>query len=259
MSFTLRDPYYPADPKPIPLSLQRKLLLPFQSVKELSHIEFDGYDDVVKQELLDAMEVPYATVEQCCENAFAAMEKGDEAIAKNDPTTALECYKQAFHAIHIIISGRQRHVHGDTFFHRELKSGPYKGQSGTTVRIILRLKLVGRTIDALLRRGDYVDAVFWGIRSIKIMDEAVDTEFEDFLTAFSGPLDVGLIYLRTAIGWWKLESTGDEAAEEFRDEVLGGSLDLFRAGRVYFKTEGDKEIWRRECDRYERYGLGVEI
>lgn len=204
-TFTLQDPYYPADPKPIPIQLQKKLLLPFGAIKGLYQTEVEGYDEGVKAELSNLMAKPIATVQQCCEECVDLMSQGDQSLAEDDATKAMQLYVQALRSIHIIITGRTRQVLGDPFFHNGIESGRFAGQSGSTIRIILRIKLVARVVAAYLRLAQWEEAVFWGMRSIRIMREAMESEFEDFLTEFVGAEDVGLLYLRTAIGMKQME------------------------------------------------------
>ncbi|KAF2263036.1 hypothetical protein CC78DRAFT_617989 [Lojkania enalia] len=229
VSFALQDPYYPADPKPIPIALQKKLLLPFGKVKELDEVTITGYDDVVKEELEREMATPYDSPQKCCEDSAEFMEAGDRVLSEGRPKGALELYFKAFHAIHIIISGRLRSVLADHFFHKSILEGRYKGQTGTTVRIILRIMLVSRTVNAYLKLEQWEEAAFWGIRSIKIMRNTVGTEFEDFLVEVAGMLDSGLLYLRTGIAMKKMEENGSEELSSYtEDEGVGSSESLFR-------------------------------
>jgi hypothetical protein len=204
-TFTLQDPYYPADPKPIPLALQKRLLLPFEAIKGLYETEVEGYDESVKSELERLMAKPVDTLQKCCEDGAEFMQQGDQTLAEGDATKALDLYIQAFRSIHIIITGRTRRVLGDPFFNDGIEDGRFSGQSGTTVRIILRIKLVSRVVAAYLKLSQWEEAVFWGMRSIRIMREAMESEFEDFLSEFVGAEDVGLLYLRTAIAMKKME------------------------------------------------------
>jgi hypothetical protein len=116
-SFALRDPYYSADPKPVALRVQKKALLPFGVVRGLHLVEFEGaWDDGVRQELERRMQEKHPTVQQCCEQATQLMEEGDALLGHSpaqNARAALESYKKAFHAIHIIIDGRSRRVMAD--------------------------------------------------------------------------------------------------------------------------------------------------
>ena len=211
-SFALRDPYYPADPKPVALALQRRMLMPFEDVKGLHGVEFEGgWDDGVRKELRRKMYEKWPGVQECLENATTLMEEGDTMLAAS-PTqnaeAALDTYKKAFHAIHIIIEGRRRRMMADGFFHDHILSGPYSGQAAATIRIILRIRLVARTILAYLHMQQPLEAAFWGMRTVRIMRQALETEFEDFLGDFVGSGDTGLIYARTAIAVELIERSG---------------------------------------------------
>ncbi|KAF2465282.1 uncharacterized protein BDR25DRAFT_396286 [Lindgomyces ingoldianus] len=247
VTFVLQDPYYSADPKPIPIVLQKRLLLPFENVKGLYEVEVQGYDEGVKLELERRMAIPYDSVQACCERSTAFMESGDRAMAEGRPDQALQLYVKALHAIHIIVDGRTRRVLADNFFHSAIESGRYSGQTGITVRIILRIKLVSRTINAYLKRQQWEEAAFWGLRSIKIMREAMDTEFEDFLAQFVGAFDVGLIYLRTAVAFRKMEDSKSEELKQYKDEDVASSRELFPIAIKYLQGPHQRLI-RKELD-----------
>ncbi|KAF2788797.1 hypothetical protein K505DRAFT_314239 [Melanomma pulvis-pyrius CBS 109.77] len=240
-NFLLQDPYFHANPKPIPLSLQRRLLLPFEKVKGLWEIEINGYDERVKQELLELMAKPNDTVQKCCEDCAEFMESGDCELAEGNADQALELYIQAFRSIHIIITGRTRRVLGDPFFHDVIEAGRFAGQTGTTVRIILRIKLVSRAVKTYLKLQQWEEAAFWGIRSIRIMREPRESEFEGFLTEFVGAKDVGLLYLRTAIAMRKMEEKGSEQLSDYVNEKET-SKQLFPLTAKYLKGKYQRVI-----------------
>ncbi|KAF1833836.1 hypothetical protein BDW02DRAFT_472231, partial [Decorospora gaudefroyi] len=214
-TFTLRNPDPNPDPDPamqVPLPLQRRLLLPFEAVKGLHDMHIHGYAPVVQQELRTRQALPVPTLQEACETATDIMLAGDKALAThndNNAVEALELYRRAFRAIHILIHGRTRRVLADVFFHGTINHGRYKGQTGSTVRVMLRLKLVSRTIAACNALGQFGDAAFWGMRSINIMSESSDSGFEDFLSSFRVLQDVGLIYLRTAIAFSTMEKDSE--------------------------------------------------
>jgi hypothetical protein len=266
VEFTLHDPYYPADPKPIPIKLQRRLLGPFDRVKGLYQVEINGFEEEVERELRIGMAIPYTTVAQCLEESSQLMEAGDKALAssqnQNNAQQALDYYTKSFHAIHILVKGRTRRVLADSFFHSELDSGRFKGQTGTTMRIILRINLVSRTVGAYLKLQKWADAAFWGLRSISMLRRGIDTEFESFLMELVAVSDIGLLYLRTGIAVRKMEmememeeggGTANAELERWREEGLDGDMmrseKLFRATRRYLKGE-DRGLIRRELDEY---------
>ena len=228
--FILRDPDHSQDNEKsdeenleISLALQRRLLLPFGQVKGLHQMAISGYSPSVRAELQRLMAIPVPTLQQCCEDATELMAQGDAALASNSPAEALHLFKKAFHAIHILIHGRTRRVLGDVFYHEGIEHGRYAGQTGMTVRVVLRLKLVSRSVATYLKLEQWGEAAYWGMRSIRIMREAMDTEFEDFLSEFLSSADVGLIYVRTAIAFMKMES----AKEQWEDELMAYALEPY--------------------------------
>ncbi|KAJ4364007.1 hypothetical protein N0V83_009462 [Neocucurbitaria cava] len=255
-TFVLRDPYSEdskdgegrEEKKVAGIPLQRRLLLPFEQVKGLYHMDISGYAQEVKDELERRMAKPIPTLQQCCETAFELMTQGDTVLAANNASEALQLYIQAFKAIHILIHGRTRRVLADVFFHEGIEHGRYAGQTGMTIRVVLRLKLVSRTIAAYLKLGQWNEAAYWGMRSIRIMREAIDTEFEEFLSELLGESDVGLIYVRTATAFWKMEEArgvwGDEL-KAYADESIANSERLWALGTRYLKTK-NKEAVRKE-------------
>lgn len=85
------------------------------------------------------------------------------------------------------------------------------------------------------------------MRSVRIMAEAMDTEFEDFLADLVGGDDVGLIYVRTAVAVWCLRADPGrwcDALQEYEGEerasperLLGASLKHFKHGRDRARSE----------------------
>jgi hypothetical protein len=246
-SFTLLDSCSNSHQSSISIPLQRRLLLPFEKIKGLYHMEVNGYAPEVEAELERRMAIPIPTLIECCESAASLMEKGDQIITSNNPQEALDCYLQAFHAIHILIHGRTRRVLADVFFHEGMETGRFAGQTGITVRVVLRLKLVSRCILAYLKLAQWDEAAFWGMRTIRIMRDGMDIEFEDFLNEFIGGEDVGMIYVRTGVAFWKMESKGQE--------VMGydgeGSERIWGLARKYLKGR------RKDGVRSELRGFAV--
>ncbi|KAH7347057.1 hypothetical protein BKA66DRAFT_477957 [Pyrenochaeta sp. MPI-SDFR-AT-0127] len=271
-TFILRDPDHSdsdgeaqSNNNGVNIPLQKRLLFPFEQVKGLYHMEVSGFASSVRTELERRMAIPIPTLQQCCESATELMAQGDIALAANNAHEALELYRRAFHAIHILIHGRTRRVLADVFFHEGIEHGRYAGQTGMTVRVILRLKLVCRTIAAYLRVGQWGEAAYWGMRSICIMREAMDTEFEDFLSEFVGGADVGLIYVRTAIAFMKMEDAREQWGVElsrYNDEPVASSENLWGLAVRYLRNQ-DKESVRKELRQVgapqETIGLFGEV
>ncbi|KAI8932486.1 hypothetical protein NX059_010670 [Plenodomus lindquistii] len=259
-TFVLRDPYNPDEKEQsnIPLPLQRRLLLPFEQVKGLYSSVIRGYAPEVATELRRRMAVPVPSLVEHLDRATDLLDQGDTVLAANQPVEALELYIQAFKAIHIIIKGRTRRVLADVFFHEAISTGRYSGQTGMTVRVMLRLRLVARTVACHLAMKNWDEAAFWGMRSIRIMREAMDTEFEDFLTEFLGGSDVGLIYVRTGVAFWKMEAdkkTWDKEIEGYKGEGDARSEVLWEAARRYLSKQS-KEPVRREL---VEYGVPMDV
>jgi hypothetical protein len=220
------------------LALQRRLLLPFAQVKGLYQKRILGYSPEIAEELDRLMATPIPTLEECCEKATDLMQQGDHTLhTTKDPQAALALYISAFHAIHILIHARTRRVLADVFFHAPITSGRYSGQTGITVRVILRLKLVARCVLAYNTLGAFGDAAFFGMRSIRIMREAMDPSFEVFITNVVGGDDVGMIYVRTGIALWKMQrdlgTWGKEVAAydgEDAESVWGAAVKFWKMG-----------------------------
>ncbi|KAF1930512.1 uncharacterized protein M421DRAFT_20466, partial [Didymella exigua CBS 183.55] len=255
-TFTLRDPDMDdvdeGDEKDIPLPLQRKLLLPFGQVKGLYSMAIEGYSKTVEHELRAAMAVPPPTLQQSCESATKLLHEGDAHLARgaDGVDDALESYKAAFHAIHILIQGRTRRVLADTFFHAHISSGIYAGQTGMLVRVILRLRLVARMLAVFLAQGAWGDAAFWGMRSARIMSDTMDSEFEHLLADLVGGDDVGMIYVRAGIALHRMHADAETWCEELKEyegedmadvaTLLGFSRKHLRRGTERTKSELNK-------------------
>jgi hypothetical protein len=250
-----------------PLPLQRRLLLPFKQIKGLYHMEVINYDNSIRQELEKGMSIPSPSLTECCEEAAELMEKGDAALSlpsassslSSSPSPddennisnakqALDLYIQSFHAIHILITQRTRRVLADAFFHASIPSGRFAGQTGMTVRVVLRLKLVSRVVLAYLKLDDPAEAAFWGMRTIRIMRESMDVEFEDFLSEFIGGEDVACIYVRTAVALWRLEQRGGSKEGE-------ESQRLWRLAKKFLKGRRKGEIRKELRD----FGVPADV
>ncbi|KAF2679956.1 hypothetical protein K458DRAFT_490342 [Lentithecium fluviatile CBS 122367] len=263
-SFALRDPYYSADPKPVALALQRKMLLPFGVVRGLYRVEFEGpWNDGVKAELELKMKEENPTVQKCCEDAIGLMEQGDTLLAASparNAEAALELFKKAFYAIHIIIDGRARRVMADGFFYDYILTGRFSGQAAATIRIILRIRLVARTVLAYLHMQESLEAAFWGMRTVRIMRQALDAEFEDFLGDFVGSGDTGLIYARTAIAISLLERSGPANWKEnidCKDVAEADSELLWELAAKNLKSVRREAEKNRALDEAKGFGVMV--
>ncbi|RYN47893.1 hypothetical protein AA0114_g7331 [Alternaria tenuissima] len=248
----------------IPISLQRKLLLPFEHVKGLHGTSIHGYSFAVREELARLQAKPVPTLRESVESATDFMLAGDAALAsssnadtnsKDDPDAeaanreaalqALELYRKAFHAIHILIHGRTRRVLADDFFHDSITSGRYAGQTGITIRVVLRLKLVSRTVAAYNKLGQWGEAAFWGFRTVQILQESFNTDFEHFLTDFIEGSDSGLVYVRAGIAFWHMEKDKEAWLGElisYADEPVAESGRLWAAARRFVKPAARADV-----------------
>ncbi|KAI0606798.1 hypothetical protein TUN205_08956 [Pyrenophora tritici-repentis] len=248
----------------VPLSIQRRLLYPFEHVKGLHGTEFQNYDPSVQAELSRLQAKPIPTLQEALESATDYMEAGDVALTAPNTDTetsalqALDLYRKALHAIHILIHNRTRRVMADMFFHDSVTKGRYAGQTGITIRVMLRLKLVSRTVAAYNKLGRWDDAAFWGMRSIRILRETSNPDFEAFLTEVLGGMDIALLYVRTGIAFWKMEQQRENWWGEmiaYADEEVAKSGELWLAAGGYIKGQARGEV-RKEL---EDYGIPWEI
>ena len=221
----------------IPISLQRKLLLPFEHVKGLHGTSIHGYSPAVREELARLQAKPVPTLREGDPDA--------EAANREAALQALELYRKAFHAIHILIHGRTRRVLADDFFHDSITSGRYAGQTGITIRVVLRLKLVSRTVAAYNKLGQWGEAAFWGFRTVQILQESFNTDFEHFLTDFIEGSDSGLVYVRAGIAFWHMEKDKEAWLGElisYADEPVAESGRLWAAARRFVKPAARADV-----------------
>jgi tetratricopeptide (TPR) repeat protein len=135
-------------------------------------------------------------------------DQGNKELKAGNYEAALGQYTQAWAAMFIIIKGRQRHVHGEAYFARQLQDDPYKGKAGQVERLALRMQLVASTCLTYLKLEDWEEVIFWGMRTIRMLQEmsgaderAVDPRQEMIPDNFPGRAQVGRIYFRTAMAY----------------------------------------------------------
>ena len=138
--------------------------------------------------------------------------EGNAELTAGNFHAALKLYTEAWEAMHVVVKGRQRHIHADAFFGRELKEDPFKGKNGQAERLILRVQLVANTCQAYLKLENWEEACFWGMRSIRMLREAMgadenhDIPAEDeAVLGFPAADQMGKIYYRTAYAFKKLD------------------------------------------------------
>ncbi|KAI0506823.1 hypothetical protein F5B22DRAFT_432029 [Xylaria bambusicola] len=233
----LRDPYSPDwDEKHVRRDIQRRLFLPFGDVKGLHNFSITGDPKpqpkiVAELRALQALEPD--SPEKCLAEGIRLKNQGNELLQKGEYKAALDVYNRAWEAIHIIVRGRQRHVHAEAYFARDLVDEPFAGKNGQLERMTLRLQLVANTCLVYMKLGDWQELQFWGMRTIRLMRQATGANQrhippeDEALLSFPSAAQVGKIYYRTARAFQEL---GD------RDEARR----LVRVALVYLP--GDKTV-----------------
>jgi tetratricopeptide (TPR) repeat protein len=205
----------------IPQPLQAKLLKPFGMVKGLRDVQVQGKHSIdVEKSMRNEMKVPYDSPELCLEQATKLKDAGNAAVQK-DPARAIQLYFQSFEKIHIVCTGHRRTVWGDAWFDRILDGGSFDGQHGQVVRLILRVRLVANIIKAFLDLEDYSEASFWGMRTIKMMRDATDSDEDEPMLSFPAAPEMGKIFYRTAVAY---KAQGDTAEARRLLRVAAGYL-----------------------------------
>lgn len=208
----LRDPHTPEwEDQRMPKGVQRQLIMPFGQVKNLRHVKITGNPKPlasIESEMRTEQAKAYPTPEQCLAETARLKDEGNKELKASNYRAALERYTQAWAAMFIIIKGRQRHVHGESYFSRELRDEPYKGKSGQLERLNLRIQLVSNTCLAYLKLEDWEEVIFWGMRTIRMFQQMSGADERDVEPAqeavppeFPGRVYIGRIYFRTAMAY----------------------------------------------------------
>lgn len=211
----MHDPLAKSYDEPrISVATQKRLLLPLGIVKELDEVSFAGSPSPVPSvvaEMKRLMKEPHESPESCLRRATALKDDGNTALRQGRYDDAYECYRLAWLAMHIVVIGRKRYIHGDMYFNHELTQEPFKGMQGQMVRLALRVKLVANTVQLLLLMHRYDDARFWGMRTINMLrasfglgDEAANDPEDEVIHNFMS-VDIGKIYYRCAMAHKALE------------------------------------------------------
>ncbi|KAJ1338682.1 peptidyl-prolyl isomerase D [Microdochium nivale] len=218
----LRDPYTPDwDDKIMPKWMQRKMLMPFSMVKGLRQLTLTGDPaplPSVESELRAAQAVPAAPPEHCLSEATRLKTEGNEALKQGRYHEALRIYGEAWKAIHILIRGRQRHVHAEAFFAQRMTQEPWRGKDGRLERLNLRVQLVANTCLVYLKLEDWEELIFWGMRTIVAIRQGVLGPLEEqwdvppqdeAMLTFPAAVQMGKVYYRTAMGYKALENKAE--------------------------------------------------
>lgn len=247
LSLRFNDPFSPAGRKHIPPALQRRLLLPWAEVKNLSQMTLGGDPEPspkIVSELKTLLAQPLPSVEHCLGECARLKREGNTELQAGRYRAALDTYKKAWEAIHITIFGRNRHVHGDAFYNVRLREAPYEGKVGQAERLILRVQLVANTCLVYLKMERYEECIFWGMRTINTVrigmgldpDDDLDPQTEA-IPGFLAATEMGKIYFRTALA---LKAT-DEKTEARK---------LARVAMEYLPGAGDQKALQqlvRDC------------
>lgn len=182
-----------------PIAVQERLLLPFGVVKGLHSVTINGSDcsEAIISTMRTTMKIPEDPPEKCLEDSANFELEGNKALKSGKPQAAVDLYLKAFKAMHIICIGHYRRVWGESWFYKILDGGRFDGQDGNMVRLLLRVRLVASIIQAYLDMSDYAEALFWGERTIHIIDHPHQT-IHPIQFPFRGDV-IGLIYYRTGI------------------------------------------------------------
>jgi hypothetical protein len=235
IAFTLRQPtrsldsddqdIYGAGPsKQLSVALQKRLIMPFGQVKHLYKTEFTGNHEPahgLEDALKAAQAKPHASPESCLAEATKFKDAGNALLKAGDQRAALQQYTLAWRALHIVISGRLRHVHGDRYFVGILSEAPYAGLDGQVERLRLRVQLVANTCLAYSQLQDHKECVFWGMRTIVTLRNARDGALadadawmnvsprEEAMLGFPAADQMGKIYYRTGMS---MAALGEDAS-----------------------------------------------
>ena len=153
----------------------------------------------------------------------------------DQPQQALLHYTKAWEALFIIVNGKYRSVHGESFFEHPL-TPPLEGQYGSMVRTVLRVRLVANSLLAYLKLKEWDMVTYIGMRTINILrggQENLEPEQEASNGWIAGS-ETGKIYYRTAVAFKEL----DDKYEARR---------LLKVAVLYLPNDGRVRELIREC------------
>ena len=155
--------------EPLSSSAQRRLTEPFGLIKNLGKFDIVGdIDGDTEASLRKVQETPFDTPLICLEKSLVLLEAGDAELKSGKCQEALATYAKAFHAIHIVIDGRNRMIHAKEYFRTRLPTPLFGSHNAEYVHVTMRIKLVASTMLAFLKLEDWEETHFWGMRSITL-------------------------------------------------------------------------------------------
>lgn len=171
LTLDIKDPYAAAhDEGVLPKRMQRQLLEPFGRIKDLDIFIINGtHFSSIEKEVRAEQAIPNKSPMECLEETTRLKDAGNVAFKEKKWDEALQLYIDAFDAMYVICRGRQRSVWGDGSFQVNVIGGQYDGRFAQQVRIMLRITLVSNVVAVYLKKEEYDEARFWGMRSIALI------------------------------------------------------------------------------------------
>lgn len=175
LTLDIKDPYAAAhDDGVLPKRLQRQLLDPFGRIKGLDSFIVNGpHFPSIEKDVRAEQAVPNKTPRACLEEATRLKDAGNLAFKEQKWDDALQLYLDAFNAIYIVCKGRKRSIWGDGSFQVIISGGKHDGEFAQQVRIILRITLVANVVAVYLKKEEFEEARYWGLRSINLMRQSM--------------------------------------------------------------------------------------
>ncbi|KAF2663302.1 hypothetical protein BT63DRAFT_124143 [Microthyrium microscopicum] len=231
LTLTLRVPFQDKADRELPLSLQKRLMLPFGLIKGVPAVTVQGScDDKILEAMLNEMKVPYSPAENLLEEATKLKDAGNELLKKKLPDQAIVKYIDAYRAMHIVCIDHYRGIFAERFFNRYLIGGIYDGKHGQVVRLVLRTRLVANIMKAYLDMRRYDEAEFWGNRTVTLIRDSMGGVDDEAIPNFPAAEQLGKIYYRAGIA----------------SKMLGKIYEARKLFRVAYEYLPQDEFVRRE-------------
>ncbi|KAG8526032.1 uncharacterized protein KY384_000794 [Bacidia gigantensis] len=258
----LKEPYprqstgQAAKQKGLDVALQTRLLSPFGKLKDLNQMLFDFHgrpffeggdvDEEVKEMVIKEQAIPELTPEERIQRCKELGIEGEVCIGKKEYKQAIDCYLKAFEAVHIYHteSGRKREVHCDSYYAVELRDGDYRGQFGHLVRIMLRISLVARVMDAFIKLQEWEDALFWGRRSISTFKSSLQSQSQENADPEIYPERHVVHATRKVDSMWLIDGYWETFMREAKAMQFAGKPDM---GLIFYRTAiAGREVRRKD-------------